>query len=203
MSFVDSQDKLLRSIEAEIAKAVEKTKNLAISRMEKLGPDATDADYEAALGPLNDQLESVISSTMFRRQKEIKFLLQQFPGAVKVPTLSPDELMQSRVQDEALSDYFRRASPSRFMRNLFGQGRKAIEAQVESIIAGAVWGITANLTMKVLPTVEAWKWLTERDELVCNLCKSLDGIVLNRTELNLLYPRHIGCRCQVLPAQSG
>ena len=203
MSFIDDQEKQLRSIEAEIAKEVQDSKNFAISRMEKLGPDATDAEYEAALGALNDQLASAIASVMFRRQKEITGLLQQFPGAVKVPTLSPEQLMQFMVQEETLADNFRRASPSRWMRNLFGQGRKAIEAQVESIIAGAVWGITARLTMDVLPTVEAWRWITERDERVCSLCTPLDGMVMNRTELELLWPRHIGCRCQSIPAQSG
>ena len=203
MSFIDDQEKQLRGIEAEIAKQVETAKNLAISRMEKLGPDATDDEYEAALGPLNDQLARVISSVMFQRQKEITGLLRQFPGAVKVPTLSPDQLMQVTVQEETLGDHFRRASPSRWMRNLFGQGRKAIEAQVESIIAGAVWGITADLTMQTLPTVESWRWITERDERVCELCTPLDGLVMTRTELELLWPRHIGCRCQNYPADAG
>ena len=203
MTFIDDQEKQLRGIEAEIAKEVETAKNFAISRMEKLGPDASDAEYEAALGALNDQLAAAIGSVMFRRQKEITGLLKQFPGSVKVPTLTPEQLMQVTVQDETLADNFRRASPSRWMRNLFGQGRKAIEAQVESIIAGAVWGITADLTMRVLPTVEAWRWITERDEKVCELCTPLDGMVMTRTELQLLWPRHIGCRCQSYPEQTG
>ena len=89
------------------------------------------------------------------------------------------------------------------MRNLFGQGRKAIEAQVESIIAGAVWGITADLTMRTLPEVKNWKWFTERDEKVCELCKPLDGMVMSREELKLLWPRHIGCLCSNAPEPAG
>lgn len=124
----------------------------------------------------------------------------ELPGAVAIPIQTPEQLMESKLISETIASNFIRRSPSRWMKNLFGQGRAAIEHQVRSIIAGAVWAIAANLT---LPNASEWKWFTERDALVCELCRPLHGMTMSREELEALYPRHPGCRCSVLPISGG
>lgn len=201
--FIETQENLLKSIERDVYRNVEVTMNFAINRLDELGPDATDEQYEQALGPLNDLLSATIGSALFQRQRDITAPLAEFPGAVPVPIKTPAELMDAPLMDDTIASNFRRASPSKWMRNLFGSTRKNVEAQVESIIAGAVWAVTAELTLSTLPEVEQWQWFTERDELVCELCRPLDGMKMTRQELRALWPRHFGCRCSNLPAPAG
>jgi len=73
---------------------------------------------------------------------------------------------------------------------------------VESIIAGAVWSIAGRLTIDSIPTAEQWKWVTEKDEKVCSICRPLDGLLLERSELSV-YPAHMKCRCGIVPVQAG
>ena len=127
----------------------------------------------------------------------------EIPGAVALPIQTPEQLMQSLLIGDTIASNFQRRSPSKWMENLFGQGRKAIEHQVESIIAGAVWAVTANLTLQTLPLASEWKWFTERDALVCELCRPLHGMTMSREEMEMLWPRHPGCRCSTLPVDGG
>ena len=140
---------------------------------------------------------------LFQRQRSITAPLAEFPGAITIPLKSPHELLDAPLLGEPIATNFERRSPSKWMRNLFGQTRKAVEAQVESIIAGAVWAVTADLTLQSLPQAEQWQWFTERDERVCELCKPLDRLKMSRSELRALWSRHPGCRCSNLPVQSG
>ena len=90
---------------------------------------------------------------------------------------------------------------SKWMRNLFGQGRKQIEAQVEAAIASGVWALSGQIELDTWQA-EFFKWRTERDMKVCELCIPLEGMILTKSELTL-HPRHWGCRCQILPDESG
>lgn len=201
--FIADQEDRLEQIERDIFREVQVTMNYAIARLEALGPDARAEDYEQALGPLNDLLAATIGSVLFQRQRDITTPFMEFPGAVAIPLRSTQLLMETPLMGEAISENFKRQSPSKWMRNLFGQTRKAVEAQVESIIAGAAWAIAADLTLRTLPQVEEWEWFTERDERVCELCKPLHGMKMSRAELRALWPRHPGCRCSNLPAPAG
>ena len=151
--FIENQENLLESIEQDIFREVEVTMNFAISRMEELGPDASADQYEQALAPLNDLLPTNIGSVLFQRQRTITAQLADFPGAVPILLKSPQELLDTPLMGDTISSNFERRSPSRWMQNLFGATRKAIEHQVESIIAGAVWAVTADLTLQTLPQV--------------------------------------------------
>ena len=90
---------------------------------------------------------------------------------------------------------------SNWMRNLFGQGRKQIEAQVTSAIAAGVWGISGQIKLEVW-NADSYRWFTERDEKVCELCKPMEGMLIQRSEL-YVYPRHWACRCALLPDNTG
>lgn len=111
--------------------------------------------------------------------------------------------MDAPLMGDTIASNFRRASPSKWMENLFGSSREEVESQVNAIIAGAVWAITADLTLRTLPQAEQWQWFTERDALVCELCRPLHGMTMSREEMELLWPRHPGCRCSTLPIDGG
>lgn len=128
--FIENQENLLESIEQDIFREIEITMNFAIGRMEELGPDASADQYEQALAPLNDLLVATIGSVLFQRQKSIVAPLSELPGAVSIPLKSPQELLEAPLLGEPIAANFERRSPSKWMRNLFGQTRKAVEAQV-------------------------------------------------------------------------
>ena len=90
---------------------------------------------------------------------------------------------------------------SKWMRNLFGQGRKQIEAQVTSAIAAGVWAVSGQIELDTWQA-EFFKWRSENDSRVCSLCVPLEGMILTKSELTL-HPRHWSCRCQILPEESG
>ena len=90
---------------------------------------------------------------------------------------------------------------SNWMRNLFGQGRKQIEAQVNAAIAAGVWGISTQIELDTW-TAETFRWITKEDEKVCPVCRPRDGMLLLKSEL-AAHPAHWGCRCSLLPDESG
>jgi SPP1 gp7 family putative phage head morphogenesis protein len=44
------------------------------------------------------------------------------------------------------------------------------------------------------------EWSTAGDELVCELCGELEGVVMKIKEARGLLPRHVNCRCAWIPA---
>ena len=90
---------------------------------------------------------------------------------------------------------------SNWMQNLFGQGRKQIEAQVTAAIAAGVWGISTQIELDTW-NASTYRWVTKSDELVCPTCRPMDGMLLLKSEL-VAHPAHWGCRCSLLPEESG
>ena len=90
---------------------------------------------------------------------------------------------------------------SNWMRNLFGQGRKQIEAQVNAAIASGVWGISSQIELDTWKA-STYRWVTKEDEKVCDVCRPMDGMLLTESEL-VVHPAHWGCRCSLLPDSSG
>lgn len=198
--YIESDRQLLTEIEAEIKATVAPLVEQTIQRLEALPDDAGEDDYERILGPLNDTLEEEIGGTMFLRQDQVSALALKFhPG--KTPKVqSPKQMLERAVVgDESIASNFARRSPSKWMRNLFGQGRKQIEAQVSTLIASGVWAIAGDIQQMTWGDVERWRWITEEDELVCSQCGPLHNVVFDYA------PRkaHHGCRCEVLPASPG
>ena len=90
---------------------------------------------------------------------------------------------------------------SNWMKNLFGQGRKQIEAQVNAAIAAGVWGISTQIELDTW-NASTYRWVTKEDEKVCPTCRPMDGMLLLKSEL-VAHPAHWGCRCSLLPEESG
>ena len=200
--FINEKEQLLKGIEAEMLASIAPTLEYTLNRLERLPEDASDKYYEQVLSALNDGLLSTIGSVMFLQQDAVVDHALQLGDGRCPPMRSPAELLEATVQGETIASQLRRRSPSKWMRNLFGQGRKAVEVQVESIIAGAVWSIAGRLTIDSIPTADQWKWVTEADELVCGICRPLESVVFDLSELSV-YPAHMKCRCNIVPVQAG
>ena len=97
--YLSQQENFLRGIEKEIADQIRPTMNLAISAMEQLPEDATDADYAAALQPLNDELEGLIGAMMFNNQRTIAERAMQVAGGTLPSLKSPAELLTYGTAD--------------------------------------------------------------------------------------------------------
>ena len=90
---------------------------------------------------------------------------------------------------------------SNWMKNLFGQGRKQVEAQVTAAIAAGVWGISTQIELDTW-NASTYRWVTKDDERTCSICRPRDGMLLLESEL-IAHPAHWGCRCSLLPDESG
>ena len=107
--YLDQQESFLRGVEKDIADQIRPTMNLAISAMESLPEDASEADYAAALQPLNDELAGLIGASMFNHQRQIAEGAQGIGGGTIPPMKSPAELMESStIQGESIASNFKK-----------------------------------------------------------------------------------------------
>ena len=79
---------------------------------------------------------------------------------------------------------------SNWMKNLFGQKRKQVEAQVNAAIAAGVWGISTQIELDTW-NASTYRWVTKEDEKVCPICRKRDSILLLESELGA-HPAHWG-----------
>ena len=195
--FIAADELLLGDIEQEIYSEIADVVERTIAQMESLPDDAADSDYDAALGPLNDALASQIGYAMFLHQQDVSDLAMRFAAGTMPRMRSPAQLMEAgRISGETIASHFERRSPSRFMANLFGQGRKQIEAQVRAAIASGVWAIAGNTQQITWDEPAKWKWLTKEDEMVCGICRPLNGVIFTEPK----EKAHWACRCELLPS---
>ena len=107
--YLDQQETFLRGVEKDIADQIRPTMNLAISAMENLPENATEADYAAALQGLNDELAGAIGAAMFNHQRRIAEAAQGIGGGTIPPMRSPAELMESStIQGESIASNFKK-----------------------------------------------------------------------------------------------
>ncbi len=107
--YLDTQEGFLRGVEKEIADQVRPTMDEAIRKMERLGRDATDEAYAAALEQLNDTLSDAIGSAMFLHQRRIAQDAQQVAGGTLPRMKSPSELLAyGTVDKENIANQFKR-----------------------------------------------------------------------------------------------
>ena len=107
--YLDQQESFLRGVEKDIADQIRPTMNLAISAMENLPEDASEADYAAALQPLNDELAGLIGATMFNHQRRIAEAAQGIGGGTIPPMKSPAELLTyGTVDSDNIANQFQK-----------------------------------------------------------------------------------------------
>ena len=199
-TFIAADAELLQSIEAGIYAQLQGLIDSTIARMDALPEDASQEEMEAVLIPLNDELSSAISTTMFLRQQDVSQLALGMAAGAMPPMRSPMELMQSaRINGETLASHFKRRSPSKWMRNLFGQGRQQVEAQVRAAIASGVWAIAGDIQRFTWSAPARWQWITKEDEKVCSQCGPLHEVIFKTHQ----EKAHWACRCECVPAPAG
>lgn len=198
--FITADAELLGGIEDQIFEELQDLIDNTVERMASLPDDASDSDYEAVLTPLNDAVAGGIGAAMFMRQTDVaRLALRLAPGSV--PSMrSPAELMESaRINGETLASHFKRRSPSKWMRNLFGQARQQVEAQVRAAIASGVWAIAGDIQQFTWEDPSRWQWITKEDEKVCSQCGPLHDVIFDAPQ----QKAHWSCRCECLPAPAG
>lgn len=198
--FITADAELLGGIEDQIFEELQSLIDNTLARMEALPDDATDADYGEVLGPLNDALAGAIGTAMFLRQTDVARLALRFAAGMVPKMRSPGELMESaRISGETLASHFKRRSPSKWMRNLFGQARQQVEAQVRAAIASGVWAIAGDIQQFTWEDPARWQWITKEDEKVCSQCGPLHDVIFDAPQ----QKAHWSCRCECLPASAG
>ena len=156
---------------------------------------------EEALGALNDELSKLISAELFLNQRPVAELSSTFHPGTPGPMTSPAALMQEVLMaDTPLAAWFKRESPSRWMKDLMGGTRAAIEQAVTTAIASAVWGLGARQELITWNAPSAWIWMTEADGLVCRICGPNHQQRYPTAEAAGPYPVHPRCRCSLVPA---
>jgi len=199
-TFIAADAELLGGIEEEILSQLSELVDSTVSRMEALPEDATADEMEAPLVALNDALSAAIANTMFLHQRDVaEQALTLAPG--RIPRMrSPKELMDSAsISGDSIASHFKRRSPSKWMKNLFGQGREQIEAQVTAAIAAGVWAIAGDIQRFTWDKPAKWRWFTKEDELVCSVCRPLNDAIFDEFK----EKAHWACRCECLPAEAG
>ena len=197
--FITADAELLEGIEADILEELSPLIESTLARIESLPEDATEADMESALAPLNDTLSATIGNTMFLRQQDVAAMALNFAAGRIPPMRSPAQLMESAtISGESIASHFKRRSPSKWMKNLFGQARQQVEAQVSAAIASGVWAIAGDIQKFTWDKPPAWRWFTKEDELVCSVCRPLNDVIFDEFK----EKAHWACRCECLPAPS-
>lgn len=108
-AYLDQQESFLRGIEKNIADQIRPTMNLAISAMESLPEDASEADYAKALQSLNDELAGAIGAAMFNHQRRIAEGAQGIGGGTIPRMKSPAELMESAsIEGKTIASQFKK-----------------------------------------------------------------------------------------------
>ena len=107
--YLDGQEKFLRGVEKDIKQIVQPQMDEAIRKAEKLGEDATEAEYAAALAGLNDTLSTAIGAAMFTFQRRIAEGAQAIGGGTIPRMKSPAELLQyGTVDSDNIANQFER-----------------------------------------------------------------------------------------------
>ena len=195
--FITADAELLQNIESDIYEQLAPLIDSTVARMGALPDDASDDNMESVLAPLNDALSSAIGSVMFMRQQDVASMALNFAPGQMPPMRSPAQLMETaRISGESIASNFKRRSPSKWMRNLFGQTRKQIEAQVDAAIASGVWAIAGNIQQFTWDKPAKWKWFTKEDEKTCSICRPLNEVIFDEFK----EKAHWSCRCECLPA---
>lgn len=101
---------------------------------------------------------------------------------------------------KAITDWIRSGSPlsalEKALEPLFGEARarRIAITEVTRLFARGnqiAWEETGFITQV--------RWNTARDELVCPVCRPLDGTLIGIGDIDAFPPAHVNCRCYVTP----
>jgi SPP1 gp7 family putative phage head morphogenesis protein len=84
-----------------------------------------------------------------------------------------------------------------------GKNRSETIARTEIIHAYSEGQLDSYEQMNIEEVGVMAEWSTAGDDRVCELCQSLEGVVLEVKEARGLIPRHPNCRCAFIPALVG
>jgi SPP1 gp7 family putative phage head morphogenesis protein len=80
----------------------------------------------------------------------------------------------------------------------FGEGRARLIATNETT------NLNSNVVRETMLAtgLDTWKWITNRDEVVCPVCGALQGKIFHVQDPMPPAGSHIGCRCDVAPVRN-
>lgn len=197
--YLAAKQALLLNIEAKLTAQIEPELERALVLLEDLDEESSDDQWEQALGRLNDDLKNAISRELFTHQREIaRLAVSVWPGT-PARMMTPAEILSAtEMAGKTLDEWFRRRSPSQWMRGLFGTTARNLIAQVETAIATAVWDMSSQVEVLSWSASSRYRWFTKEDEKVCELCGPLEGTTYADLESVPERP-HPKCRCSWLP----
>ena len=190
----------------------------SIDEMVAAGKEITDADLERMVAPLNDALAVGMGREMAGLQVPLRLEAERWAEVVpdgRAPFSDTGTLMRRAAMDgTSMTEWFRRESPSRWMRGVIDELRKGIQAGWEATRLVAMDAVSRLVTTAVESGLWSsgngtlqrnWRngdltWYTRQDERVCPICRPLNGESV--TVIGRRPPAHPRCRCVALPPRS-
>lgn len=203
-SYLDRKEEYLLQVEAEIKAAVEPSLDRAIKRMAALPEDSPDDAFADILYLLNNRLRDAIGEGLFLHQRTMADMAVTFYPGTPTPVQSPKQLLdQVKMAGTTFTEWFRTASPSRWMKDVLRATPAELRHTVETAIATAVWATAHRQEQFSWDRASAYRWVT-RPELsatgTCNVCSPMDGRVEKRVkDFPLELPAHPFCKCGIVP----
>lgn len=101
---------------------------------------------------------------------------------------------------KAITDWIRSGSPlsvlEKALEPLFGEARARRIAVTE---VTRLFSHGNQMAWEATGFVNKVRWNTAEDELVCPICKPLDGTFIGIADIDALPPAHVNCRCYITP----
>lgn len=164
--------------------------------------------YKDPQGPYYKGTKDEFLRSSFRRPAAVE-RVQLLASRAYTDLKGVTEVMSTQMNRVLTDGIIQGKSPREVARSLnktvegIGKNRASTIARTETIRAHADGQLE---TLKMLGVEEVGvmvEWSTASDNLVCELCSSLDGAVLRIKDASGLIPRHPNCRCAWLPAGIG
>ena len=101
---------------------------------------------------------------------------------------------------KAITDWIRSGSPlsalEAALEPLFGEMRAKRIAVTE---VTRLFARGNQMAWEATGFVNSVKWMTAKDELVCPICRPLDGTIIGIGDIDAHPPGHVNCRCWIQP----
>jgi SPP1 gp7 family putative phage head morphogenesis protein len=220
---VEDLQPLIRRVVAQLGELIEELPASSPSR--DLAWQQAQPALEVLLGQVNDELRRELGATLAGLQQPVRaHALTLARGSTDLPVRSGAELLRRvRMSDQAIADWFRRQSPSRWMvglrdgidravragwqrdasakalaREVGLAARQLITAAIETIARTAVWDAANQEVTAVWGADRRFKYVAILDAKTCPICRPFADQEGTLSELPD-PPLHPRCRCVRLP----